>query len=267
MEKKIVGMYFISQVHAGAGGDVGIVDLPIQRERITGYPIIRGVKGAFRHQIELDKNQIREIFGPEDSGEQEAGALSFSEARILLFPVRGIREPFYYVTCPTVLKRFKRDAEKSFNVPDVDNQKALSMNGKDLYLEGIRIGSQKTPEIDEVWNAIKDVIPSEFVEDVKKRFVIVSDELFGYLVKTTTEVVPRIRIDEKTGTVKKGALWYEEYLPMDSVMYVVIRDRGIKRNKIKKLIEEFVKAVDGKTMTLGGKVGVGSGFVRVKVSG
>ena len=40
----------ITPLHAGTGQDLGIVDLPIQRERHTSYPKIEGsgLKGAIR---------------------------------------------------------------------------------------------------------------------------------------------------------------------------------------------------------------------------
>ena len=41
-------MYGITPCHAGSGSSMGIVDLPIQRERHTNWPVIQssGVKGA-----------------------------------------------------------------------------------------------------------------------------------------------------------------------------------------------------------------------------
>ena len=41
-------------IHAGVGQEVGTVDLPIQRERVTNFPVIRGpsVKGALRQAVE-----------------------------------------------------------------------------------------------------------------------------------------------------------------------------------------------------------------------
>lgn len=46
----ILSFYAISPIHAGSGASVATVDLPIQRERHTGYPIVQasGVKGAMR---------------------------------------------------------------------------------------------------------------------------------------------------------------------------------------------------------------------------
>ena len=56
-------------IHAGAGQDVGIVDLPIQRERATNFPLVRApsLKGALRQaaqESDLSGDQIAALFGP-----------------------------------------------------------------------------------------------------------------------------------------------------------------------------------------------------------
>ena len=47
-------MYAVTPCHAGSGSALGVVDLPIQRERHTNWPVIQasGVKGAFRANFE-----------------------------------------------------------------------------------------------------------------------------------------------------------------------------------------------------------------------
>jgi len=55
LEKLVVTMYAESQIHAGKGMDVGIVDLPIQRERTTGFPIIQGIKGSLKIKSSIRK--------------------------------------------------------------------------------------------------------------------------------------------------------------------------------------------------------------------
>ena len=49
------------------------------------------------------------IFGPEDTEEAHAGAIAFTDARILLFPVKSLKGVFAWVTCPMVLERFRED--------------------------------------------------------------------------------------------------------------------------------------------------------------
>ncbi|KUJ92908.1 MAG: hypothetical protein XD40_1914, partial [Archaeoglobus fulgidus] len=60
-EKAVVfGLYSITPVHAGSGAELSVIDLPIQRERHTGFPVIWGqsLKGVLRsrfRQLELDE--------------------------------------------------------------------------------------------------------------------------------------------------------------------------------------------------------------------
>ena len=83
-------LYSVSSVHAGSGSEVGVVDLPIQRERHTGFPKIESssLKGAIRATVELgpsDREKVELAFGSAPAGGSDqsnqssiAGALTFS---------------------------------------------------------------------------------------------------------------------------------------------------------------------------------------------
>ena len=118
-------MFTETPLHAGSGDDLGLVDLPIQRERHTGFPKVEasslkgGIREAFENQrtIEFDGHSLSGeekklamslSFGPDD-GDLHAGALGFTDARLLLFPVRSMRGVFAWVTCPEVIGRLQRD--------------------------------------------------------------------------------------------------------------------------------------------------------------
>ena len=64
-----------------------------------------------------------------------------------------------------------------------------------------------------------DEVYNYWREKIKGSLVVLSDDDFCDFVTLSTEVIARIKIDPKTGTVQKGALWYEEYLPSDSILY------------------------------------------------
>lgn len=119
-----------TSVHAGTGAQLGAVNLPIQRERHTGWPTVygSGLKGVFRDQARAARwadTEITAVFGPETSkpeqGETDrhSGALAISDARLLLFPVRTVGPAFAWVTCPLALARFTRDAMQAgvSNIP------------------------------------------------------------------------------------------------------------------------------------------------------
>lgn len=111
LRSQLLFIYTESPLHAGTGAGLGPVDLPIQRERSTDYPIVQasGVKGALRSEAEGSDADINAIFGPE--GAEHAGAFSASDARVVLFPVRSLKGVFAWVTSIDVLARFLRDAD------------------------------------------------------------------------------------------------------------------------------------------------------------
>jgi CRISPR-associated protein Cmr4 len=113
-----------SSLHVGTGDVLGLVDLPIQREKHTSFPKIESssLKGAIRNHFESvlkeDKKTVDDLFGPEDADQENAkmGLVAFTDAKILLFPVKSIKGVFALITCPFILKRYYEDTEE--NIPD-----------------------------------------------------------------------------------------------------------------------------------------------------
>src|SRR5690606_37356545 len=109
VRKQILYLYVETPMHVGTGVGLGAVDMPIQREKHTGYPVVQasGVKGALRDTAELqwrDSDEgnalINTIFGSDSNSSNitHAGAMSPSDARILLFPVRALNGVFVWIT-------------------------------------------------------------------------------------------------------------------------------------------------------------------------
>ncbi|AMM53302.1 type III-B CRISPR module RAMP protein Cmr4 [Pyrococcus kukulkanii] len=286
----VLGLYSITPVHAGSGAELSVVDLPIQRERHTGFPTIWGqsLKGALRSAFEREgknKGVIYSIFGPDtDKASEHAGAISVGDARILLFPVRSARGVFAYVTCPMVLKRFRRDMEfagrndiANFEVPSVKDKEAVVPQGSILtinrnnetlvVLEDLLL-TAKENELSQIINAIEKIIP-DGVDDLGKRLVVVSDNVFTAFVKFSTEILARIAIDQSRGTVKEGGLWYEEFLPADTLLYSIIaisKPKGGSLNDAEVVKSELQGFLESKTyLQVGGDETVGKGFMKIKV--
>src|SRR5436305_13167855 len=100
-DTKMRYLYVETPLHAGVGSGLSSIDLPIQRERTTQYPMIQGsgIKGKLRATIEGDRKELPNeqqnlvdiLFGPPAAagkGSEHAGALIAGDARMLLFPVR-----------------------------------------------------------------------------------------------------------------------------------------------------------------------------------
>lgn len=274
---KVGFLYAISQLHAGKGFDSGVVDLPIQREVHTDFPIISGIKGAFRNEFEdafKGTNDIK-IFGSpkekEKGTEDQSGSVSFSEAKIFLFPVRSITEGFVWITCPMILSRlnilFKMlgnealEAKVSNLLKTIKSDKEYySSNKPSINIEEYKVTPEYSKELVEFLDSIKEISPNEILQNkLKEKVLIVSDEDFRFFIKGSTEVMARIKIDNEKGVTEKGALWYEEYLPQDTVMYFIaktlLNDHGL---------DILTEKTDKQFVNIGGKSTTGKGFTYIK---
>jgi len=297
-------MFIIAEtpVHAGSGSELGVVDLPIQRECYTGFPKIEasGLKGCLREAFESilgnGRTEIEIIFGPEETAEHHAGAMSITDARILLFPVKSLKGVFAWITCPLVIERFKKElnliGENSFNfkvegntIPE-NSDVVLEENGEKLVILEeftFKVKADDTTYKLAEWLSQK-IFPQEeafdyWRERIKKNLVVLSDDEFAQFVKTSTEVITRTKIDNKTGTVAPGALWTEEYLPQDSILYSLVmftsprvtddsKKGKFKANSIEeeaKLVYQTFKTHLPPVIQIGGNQTIGKGFVRIKL--
>ena len=237
----IIGLVAETHIHVGVGQSVGALDLPVARERITEYPFVpgSGVKGALRvwakERAGLDTD---ELFGPSldtpgDSGNQcAAGKILASDARLLLLPVRSLSSAFRWVTCPLILDRLKRDTARAgvsgpvFEIPTVGAGGYLGQGdeNKGLGLEE-REFTRKGGVPDDVLAALDTVARGlGIAHGLAERLVILGDDDFAWFAKYALPVMARNALDDNK-IVKGGALWYEESLPPDTVMYLLLGER------------------------------------------
>src|SRR5215212_9939032 len=107
--KAVLGFYTETPLHCGSGSGSGFVDLPIQRERHSNFPVIPGstIKGVLRDETADEWGHLLDTyFGKEDA--TSPGSVSFSDGFLVAFPVRTTVVPFAWVTCPMVLERAYR---------------------------------------------------------------------------------------------------------------------------------------------------------------
>lgn len=274
--------YAISPLHPGCGASTAVVDLPIQRERHTGWPHIQASenKGALRSHYRRfcgDGELINYIFGVDSDndknrrgGKEEIlpGAISVSDARLLAFPMRSNIAPFVWVTCPAVLKRLERDLEvvgysdrASLLGYTLGESEARCVSGNiqgDVVLEDMMVQVNGQVNI--------PVIGSLFSE--LERLLLVSDEVYTYCVTNCTEIQTQIKINAETGTAQDGALRYQELLPADSVLYSVIgffdpvsspKEQLLKADIIRKNLQDVVKDY----IQVGGDQTLGRGICKI----
>lgn len=329
MFRKATPLFLICEtpLHAGSGNDLGVIDLPIQRERHTSFPKIEGssLKGSLREAFEnkltndAERKKIHLVFGYDDKtpenkciknhfGEdkQFQGALGFTDARLLLFPVKSMKGVFAWITCEKVLEQFKRDfALTDYSYPnEIPNQKTvpheceLIVNADNIVLEEYTFTVTKDPVVEgnitKLANWLADCLfdrGSYWYSHLLKNLVVLQDDDFTDFVNLSTEVITRTKINNNTGTVESGALFTEEYLPSESVMYSLAMFSPIfHKDEVKNVFfdgrlplngesqsdfeakavgDYFTKIITNElqVVQIGGNASLGKGLVRTKIIG
>lgn len=284
----ILGLLAQTSIHAGTGSNTGVIDLPIQREGHNAYPCVFGssMKGALRTHAEQyieDKQEVFAVFGADHQAENTyAGALMVSDARLVLLPIRSLTSQFKWVTSPYALQRLKDDlarfdTKQSFELPSEipSENEAFTAQGQegDLFLEEYRFKT-KAQDLSSIISVLAGLMQKTGVgEQLKQQLVIVSDDMFSHLVQHTTPVNAHIAIESETKIVKGGALWYEETLPPETLLYV-----GLAANKARKQDSELDSAdkvltkvtdlfKDKPWLQVGGNETVGMGWCAVSMLG
>lgn len=285
MKPRIFLLQALSALHCGTGQSAGVVDLPIARARASNLPMVPGssVRGVLREYFaESDPKLESTLFGPRSiSGADDAfaGALAIGDAHLLLLPVRSMSGIVAYATCPYVLKRYASDCGRAgkSNIPDIPSvssgtahhgEHSENVINNKIVLEDLDLNATTCPKTTQWARLLADSLYGDdqtAKEDLASRLVIISDSEFAFLAETGTEIRTRIALDPATGTVKPGALWNEENLPAESVLwgvYALGKSRN-KKDKNEQDAEALAQTVPhDELLQLGGKAGVGRGLTR-----
>ncbi|RMD75320.1 MAG: type III-B CRISPR module RAMP protein Cmr4 [Lentisphaerae bacterium] len=255
----LLSIYTCSPLHIGRGNSVDIVDLPVMRERVTHFPVIpaSSIKGILRQhagasfagndeahtiinmlfgyqderQAPISERNQADEYGESDvfrtpEKESYSGCVTIGEGRILAFPVRSMVGGFVWLTCPTALRRFKRDWAVDIDIPDPEIDTCVA--GKDVIPDpNLKLAVFEEYPLDVVSHDISPLVKQlEPLCDnplwqrmLTSRLVVVADETFQHFVSTATEIVARIEMDPSTRMNKQ--LFHEENIPCETLFYSV----------------------------------------------
>lgn len=291
---RIITLRTITPLHIGTGQAVGTTDLPIAREKATRWPVVPGssVKGvlkdaariAWMEQSSRDKRShddgeaadkaLAHLFGAPKGETASAGALSVTDMRTLLFPVRSLAGTFAYTTSLLAIARaneFLRVARRP-EIPIPVGLKSpiglpagsvLRFNGK-TYLEDLDLES--TDLATDPSAAISKLIGMPEI-DVRKRLAIIEDGLFTYLTETATEVTTHVTLEFETRTAKGGFLRSEERIPPEAVFIGLIAvDLLHHGGKSADALDHLARLNDRCYLQFGGKASVGNGICRLHIA-
>jgi len=205
----------------------------------------------------------------EKGKEVGAGKVLFSDAFIVLFPVKSAKGVFSLTTCPYVINRFFELLGIDQRVKDVPEGKVKVLNksghknliNNKLLLEEFMFEAEESEEL----KKFVELVGTFVGEEKKQRIVCVNDTDFMDFVSNYTEVRTHIKINLNTGTVEKekGALWTEEYVPAESIFafsLVFLEEINEEINHSR----EKISYSPPSTFHLGGDITTGKGFVKVQ---
>lgn len=287
--KRIYWLHTLSPTHAGIGRGVGYIDLPIDRDKVTGWPIIRGsgFKGVWAdHYKATEENRktdpmLKAAFGiAGDNNDSNSGALIPTDAKLVCLPVRSFRGTFAWATsnlCLSLLSRTLKTLKperlpKEIPAPKEPDEKLNALGeawtvGESLvesggvYLEDLDFKAVTgKPETRNWAKFIGDSVFGEddqWAKEFQKRFVVLPDSAFDFLCETGTEVHTRVKINDDTKTVVDGALWTEESLPAETILMGLVQcERVFQKDgnngaiKPEELIAKFATNDPAKPLTL-----------------
>jgi len=268
-------IHVLSPLHAGTGQGVDVIDLPIAREKATGIPYLPGssIKGVLRDAFsgrERDAERSA-IFGSPQL--EHAGAALFSDARLLLLPVRSLRGTFAYVTSPYLLRRASRDLTGCPELPELSEggcaltDSSVLQLGQQVVLEDLDLEPQpnQSPIANSWANFLGRAFDSSWEAFFQARLCVVHDDVMTFLFTTATEVVARVRLEDDTKTVARGALWYEEALPAESVLLGMVHTTASRSSAASDIpIMQRVMDTAQHPLQFGGKAGVGRGLCQLR---
>jgi len=312
LKKGLLFLYVETPLHVGCGEGLGAIDLPLQRERMSDLPVVpgSGLKGALREAFRNSDTEI-DLFGPRPPDPKQsaasreppdhAGALSVTDAKLLLLPIRTVYGGWAWATSPMILERLAREhvvagrgdptwaaqlmAAARTLVDKIDNDAqalvfknnpTIAPNHK-LILEDTLYTAKAAPEAPA--NALCELLrsalpPCRTYQPIRDRIadqlVLLSDTELKFWAKHGTEITTRVRINENTGTVADGALWTEESLPAESLLWSValISDSRKPNNNSNgaTLMQHFANTLEAKSrIFLGGDRTIGRGLCGVNL--
>lgn len=325
MQRKLLYLFTRTPLHVGAGASVGAIDQPIIRERHTGFPVIpaSSLKGTFadawngdllpdgekKVRVTTKKNdkdeevidQVAEaawLFGSDNAKHAFAGALQFSEAKLLAFPIRSAKGSFAWIICPLMLQRAERDRVfagetdelkqarqtiKSLKEPaddqailvagklDLDVQKDGKV-AKQIVLEEYTFNRTGNNESATVGTALAGLLTDPVWQEIKDRLVILSNGMMSFFAQNACEVAQHVRIDDETGTAAGGALFNQENVPSEALFYSVINafkertPNGQDRPADKALDAFKTKVEEAGVFQFGGDASTGLGYCTVNLN-
>lgn len=267
MYKKAYGIIeTLAPVHVGAtaGEESGNLNL-IFRDQFTQTGIIPGssIRGRFRSEMFLNKGaEYSNIWYGHDVDDGITDATSeslvkFEYASIIWLPVFCPGQPIVWVSCPQLLKRYKRITGISEKIPKLYTGssvlKPLQVERKPTLFFNFGFLTIDHPNQDlTAWFPFGEELPA----------VVVADDEISMIHDMALYRQSRVRLEENEKKAKKGAFFNTEALPEGSQFIFPV---ALKNNQSK--WQPFEDDSDSGEIYLGGLESIGFGHCAVEIKG
>lgn len=304
--QKIAFIFLKTPFFTGTAGSTdAIVDLSVQRDKVTGLPIypssgFKGVLRTFVKEAELiSETEISEVFGDD----KEVGKIIPLDVKLLAFPVREETTSFIYITSPMILadlqallsnfvsginadnsNRLQHLMDSISKVLDktekLDDNKALvaSENYERIILqEGkYELDAEYDPELKNMASSLSELIFGSnnptyiyYKKKLANDLAVCNDNLYRDIVDSGMEITARIKLKEDSKTSEN--LFYQEFIPRYTIFYTLIYINERKSNKVKekilKLLANLENGGKGVELFFGGDETIGKGLGKLILIG
>lgn len=288
MTEFLLYLYAESPVHTGAADSVDVVDLPVQREVTTGYPVIWGqsLKGALRQAARDAKwpvPQVTEMFGsePGETSSTTPGQLAVGDAQLAAMPVPALRRTFAWLTTDVALGRLARKyatlGRSAPRVPEVRSDAGVAAHSAWTAAEGevlgplvVPLGVAPSQEL-QGWarllaaDALQPGDPFRpFRDKLGRDLILAGSDVAPSLLRECTEQSVRIQLNPDTKRVENGP-FYSEYLPAETILAASLTLRGSADTAENRAA--LTSLADGQLLQVGGDETVGKGLVWGRLHG
>jgi CRISPR-associated protein Cmr4 len=298
MKRKLICLFTRTPLHVGTGANVGPTDQTTQKERHTGFPLIPGstLKGGFAGAWTDPAGQRSEeghwLFGSDAPNATGPGALQFSEAKLLAFPIRSARGSFAWITCPLILRRFTRDAGWLDNwllsVLLRDDQALFAkagplalIAGQDvkIVLEDFALAyagelpsptqPSASPSPRHIGEHLKNLLPQDPVaSEIAQRLVVVNDSMTSFFCQSAGDIVHHLSVEDSRGAARPAAGFSQENVPSETLFYATLncldeRTRYRPKHLTLAADQAFAAKIDGQVFQFGADASTGLGFCTV----
>ena len=145
----------------------------------------------------------------------------------------------------------------------------VTLDGNSVMLEEFSFSATTNENLGHIadWIA-NNALPDGYdywKQKVRQALVLLHEDDFRDFALNATEIITRVKLKRDTKTVENGALWTEEHLPIDTLLYAPVyasSTRDGARLPASKVLEE-VRGMGNSYIQLGGDETVGRGLVRL----